>query len=625
MSDIIHLLPDHIANQIAAGEVIQRPASVVKELVENALDAGATTIQVNIKDAGKTLVQVIDDGKGMSETDARMAFERHATSKISTADDLFSLHTMGFRGEALASIAAVAHVELRTCQQGSEVGTRLSLAGSVVEEVEPDACAPGSIFSVKNLFYNVPARRKFLKSNETEFRNIIYEFERVALVNPELNLSLFHNEVQILNLPKSGLRQRILNVYGKNLNQKLLPIEATSSLVSINGFVGRPDSVKKRGALQYFFVNGRFMKHPYFHKAVMQAYDQLIPPGEQPNYFIYFQVDPVTIDVNIHPTKTEIKFENEQAIWQILSAAVKESIGMFNDVPTIDFDTEDKPEIPMFNPEEIPSASAPKISVNPGYNPFKTRSTTMAKPVGAGFPGPSSTKPEIDQNWKQLYEGLKDQDEQQHTMELFDEPEQATAAGTTANSIIAEKSPSHYQYKGKYIMTAVKSGLMIIDQHRAHVRILFEQYLKQLAERTFHSQKVLFPEVVQFPMSEKVIFEKILPEMNGMGFELEDLGGGSYAVNSVPAGLEGMNPVRLVQDMVSSAVEKGVSAMDEISQALALSLARQAAIPHGQVLSNEEMEGLVNGLFACENVNYTPDGKSVLCILQQQEIEHLLG
>ena len=627
MSDIIHLLPDSVANQIAAGEVIQRPASVVKELVENAIDAEAGEIHVLITDAGKTCIQVIDDGKGMSETDARLSFERHATSKIREAADLFALRTMGFRGEALASIAAVAEVELKTRPASEELGTRLVIAGSKVESQEAVSCPKGSNFSIKNLFFNIPARRKFLKANSTELSNILTEFERIALVHPEVAFYLYSNDTELFNLPVMPLRQRIMAVFGKKLNQQLLSVDVNTTMIKISGFVAKPETSRKKGAHQYFFVNGRYMRHPYFHKAVMDAYEQLIPAGEQISYFIYFEVDPANIDVNIHPTKTEIKFENEQAIWQILSAAVKESIGMFNDVPTIDFDTEDKPEIPMFNPEEIPSASAPKISVNPGYNPFKTRptTTTTAKPVGAGFPGPSSTKPEIDQNWEQLYEGLKDQDEQQHTMELFDEPEQATAAGTTANSIIAEKSPSHYQYKGKYIMTAVKSGLMIIDQHRAHVRILFEQYLKQLAERTFHSQKVLFPEVVQFPMSEKVIFEKILPEMNGMGFELEDLGGGSYAVNSVPAGLEGMNPVRLVQDMVSSAVEKGVSAMDEINQALALSLARQAAIPHGQVLSNEEMEGLVNGLFACENVNYTPDGKSVLCILQQQEIEHLLG
>ena len=549
--------------------------------------------------------------------------ERHATSKIREAADLFALRTMGFRGEALASIAAVAEVELKTRPASEELGTRLLIAGSKVEGQEAVSCPKGSNFSIKNLFFNIPARRKFLKANSTELSNILTEFERIALVHPEVAFYLYSNDTELFNLPVMPLRQRIMAVFGKKLNQQLLSVDVNTTMIKISGFVAKPETSRKKGAHQYFFVNGRYMRHPYFHKAVMDAYEQLIPAGEQISYFIYFEVDPANIDVNIHPTKTEIKFENEQAIWQILSASVKESIGMFNDVPTIDFDTEDKPDIPVYNPEMSTAAAAPKISLNPGYNPFKSSSSTGAVPMGAGFSVPKS-KPQVDDKWEQLYEGLKDQDDVQgmeQTMVFSGDSSQ----DNTPDSIIAEKSPAHYQYKGKYIMTAVKSGLMIIDQHRAHVRVLFEQYLRQLADRTFHSQKVLFPEVVQFPMSEKVIFEKILPEMESMGFELEDLGGGSYAVNSVPGGLEGLNPLKLVQDMVSSAVEKGVSAIDEINQTLALSLARQAAIPQGQILSNEEMEGLVNDLFACQNVNYTPDGKSVLCILRQQEIEHLLG
>ena len=621
MSDIIQLLPDSVANQIAAGEVIQRPASVIKELVENAVDAGAKNIHVTVTDAGRTNIQVIDDGKGMSETDARLAFERHSTSKIRKADDLFALHTMGFRGEALASIASVAQVELKSRQETDEIGTLIYISGSKLERQEPCSCPVGSIFSVSNIFYNVPARRKFLKSNSTELNNILAAFERIALVNPQITFTLHSNGTEVFNLRAANLRQRILDVFGKRFNQELLPVNVDTTMCKVSGFVGKPESARKKGVHQFFFVNGRYMKHPYFNKAVMTAYDRLVPQGEQVPYFLYFEVDPKDIDVNIHPTKTEIKFENDQAIWQILSAAVKESIGMFNDVPTIDFDTEDKPDIPVYNPEVAPGAPAPKIRLNPGYNPFKASSSV---PSSANFSS-AKAKPQVDENWEQLYEGLKDQSQEQEqelSMNLFDEE---PAQENTPDSLIAEKSPAHYQYKGKYIMTAVKSGLMIIDQHRAHVRILFEQYLRQLNERTFHSQKVLFPEVVQFPMSEKVIFEKILPEMNHMGFELEDLGGGSYAVNSVPAGLEGVNPVKLVQDMVASTLDKGVSALDEINRELALSLARHAAIPHGQVLSNEEMEALVNGLFACENVNYTPDGKSVLCILRQQEIEHLLG
>lgn len=620
MSDIIQLLPDSVANQIAAGEVIQRPASVIKELVENAVDAGAKNIQVAVLDAGRTNIQVIDDGKGMSETDARLAFERHSTSKIRQAEDLFDLHTMGFRGEALASIAAVAQIELKSRQESDEVGTKINISGSRFEKQEPCACPVGSMFTVSNIFYNVPARRKFLKSNSTELNNILTAFERIALVYPQISFSLHSNGSEVFNLRAGNLRQRIVDVFGKRFNQELLPVNVETTMCKITGFVGKPESARKKGVHQFFFVNGRYMKHPYFNKAVLAAYDRLVPQGEQVPYFLYFDVDPQDIDVNIHPTKTEIKFENDQAIWQILSASVKESIGMFNDVPTIDFDTEDKPDIPVYNPEVQPMAAAPKISLNPGYNPFKTFSSSGASPSSAV----PHSKPKVDSQWEQIYEGLKDQgQDQEHEMPLFENEE--TIQAESPSSILAEKSPAHYQYKGKYIMTAVKSGLMIIDQHRAHVRILFEQYLQQLKDRTFHSQKVLFPEVLQLAVSDRVMFEKLLPEMQEMGFELEDLGGGSYAVNSVPAGLDGLNPVKLVQDMIASAKEQGVTAIEEINRNLALSLARHAAIPQGQVLSNDEMENLVNTLFACENVNYTPDGKSVLCILQQDEIEHLLG
>ena len=613
MSDIIQLLPDSVANQIAAGEVIQRPASVIKELVENSVDAGAKNIDVAVVDAGRTSIQVIDDGKGMSETDARLAFERHATSKIRQAEDLFNLHTNGFRGEALASIAAVAQVVLKSRQEGEEVGTQLSISGSRFEGQEACSSSVGSVFSVNNLFYNVPARRKFLKSNSTELNNILTAFERIVLVNPQIAFTLHSNNTELFNLKAGNLRQRIIDVFGKRINQDLLPVNVETTMCKISGFVGKPEAARKKGAHQFFFVNGRYMKHPYFNKAVMTAYDRLVPQGEQVPYFLYFDVNPNDIDVNIHPTKTEIKFENEQAIWQILMAAVKESIGMFNDVPSIDFDTEDKPDIPVYNPDVASSASAPKISLNPHYNPFKS-SPSSGKPT--------AVKP-VDEQWKQLYEGLNDQDSVEREADIF-ESESETEINTS-QSILAEKSPAHYQYKGKYVMTAVKSGLMIIDQHRAHVRVLYERYLEQIQQQTSHSQKVLFPEVLQFPVSDEVILEKLLPEMSKMGFELDNLGGGSYAVNAIPTGLDGVNPLHLVQDMVFSAKEKGVKVLDEVHQSLALTLARNAAIPQGQVLSNEEMETLVNDLFACSNVNYTPDGKNVLCILKQQEIEHLLG
>ncbi len=617
MSDIIHLLPDSIANQIAAGEVIQRPASVVKELVENAVDAGAGHIQVNIKDAGRTLVQVIDDGKGMSETDARMAFERHATSKISTADDLFSLHTMGFRGEALASIVAVSQVELRTRLKGAELGTHLVFTGSELESIEPDACTEGSIFSVKNLFFNVPARRKFLKSNETEFRNIINEFERIALVNPQVALSLYHNDTEIFNLPESGLRQRIINVYGKTLNQKLLSVDAHSSLVTISGFVGRPDSAKKRGALQYFFVNGRFMKHPYFHKAVMQAYEQLIPAGEQPNYFIYFTLDPATIDVNIHPTKTEIKFENEQPIWQILMAATREALAKSSAIPTIDFDVEGAIDIPVYNPvKEATPYKAPRVQVDSGYNPFETS---------------SYKKPEFD--WSKLYNdfeedraAVRQNPELTETFLASDISEPVieadeVAVRETSDSLFNNVSTPCYQYKGKYIITSLKSGLALIEQHRAHVRILFDQYVANIRQRQGASQQVLFPEIVEFTAGEAAVLPTLLEDMQFIGFDLTNLGNNSYAINGLPAGVENLDPVSLIRNMVDRAIETGCEVHEEICDSLALSLAKAAAIRPGKILSGEEMDNLLASLFSCQESNLTPDGKTIISKLTDEELE----
>lgn len=624
MSDIIHLLPDSIANQIAAGEVIQRPASVVKELVENAIDAGAGHIQVNIKDAGRTLIQVIDDGKGMSETDARMAFERHATSKISSAEDLFSLHTMGFRGEALASIAAVAHVELRTRLQGSELGTKLSMAGSTLQDIEPDACTEGSIFSIKNLFFNVPARRKFLKSNETEFRNIINEFERIALVNPQVALGLNHNDTEIFNLPESGLRQRIINVYGKSLNQKLLSVDAQSSLVTISGFVGRPDSAKKRGALQYFFVNGRFMKHPYFHKAVMQAYEQLIPSGEQPNYFIYFTLDPSTIDVNIHPTKTEIKFENEQPIWQILMAATREALAKSSAIPTIDFDVEDAIDIPVYNPvKEADGFKAPSVQLDSGYNPFKSSSSSYAPPSSS-----SPKKSEFD--WSQLYQGFEsDRDAVRKDLEMMGEvldTEQEELAepvkmAVGGEALFAETATPCYQYKGRYIITALKSGLALIDQHRAHVRILFDQYLNNIRQQKGASQQVLFPEIIEFTAAEAAVLPVLLEDMRFIGFDLSNLGNNSYAINGLPAGLENVDQIVLIKDIVSRAIETGCEVHEEICESIALALAKAAAIRPGKVMSADEMDHLIATLFSCPDSNLTPDGKTIVSMLTDEELE----
>lgn len=601
MTDVIHLLPDSVANQIAAGEVIQRPASVIKELVENAVDASATSIHVIVVDAGRTSIQVIDDGKGMSETDARLSFERHATSKISKADDLFALRSMGFRGEALASIAAVAQVELLTRREEDEIGTHLMLAGSRITSQEPASCPVGSNFKVENLFFNVPARRKFLKSNATELSNILAAFERIVLVYPDIHFTLHHNGAELLNLKRGTLRQRITDVFGKQYSQDLLPVEVQTAICRITGFVGKPESARKKGGHDYFFVNGRYMRHPYFHKAVQNAYDRLLPEGFQVPYFLYFDVDPAEIDVNIHPTKTEIKFQNEQAVWQILLAAVRDAIGKFCEVPAIDFDVQGSPDIPVFDPSR--HVAPPQPSYNADYNPFK--------------------KPFVPQGWTELYEpAARVVSQQSADPTLFGDADAAPLDVASSTPII-EKSPSHYQYKGRYLMTAVKSGLMVIDQYRADVRIRYEQYMAQFDQHTANTQRLLFPEAVQLAPSDAVTLEQIIPDLTAMGFDVSSLGGHSFAVNGLPAGLEGLDPTSLLQQLVADAASD--VSLSDVHARLALSLARSAAIPYGQVLSNDEMERLINDLFSCSNVNYTPDGKAILCILPQTDIEHLLG
>jgi DNA mismatch repair protein MutL len=634
MSDIIHLLPDHIANQIAAGEVIQRPASVVKELMENSIDAGAATVAVHIKDAGRTLIQVIDDGKGMSETDARMAFERHATSKIASVDDLFSLRTMGFRGEALASIAAVAQVELRTRAKGGEMGVRLSISASAIDDVTPDVCNEGSVFSVKNLFYNVPARRKFLKSNETEFRHILTEFERVALVHPEISFTLRHGDSPVFELPASGLRQRVVDVFGKGINRKLLSVDADTSLINIRGFVGRLDSVKKHG-LQYFFVNGRYMRHPYFHKAVMQAYDQMIPAGETPDYFIYISVDPSTIDVNIHPTKTEIKFENERPIWQILFSSVRESLAISNSIPVIKFDAKSVIDIPVYNPsqEALAGIKPPELTVNKDYNPFRE----------------TDGRRSLD-DWETLYEGFESERNaillpdkafpdgdvsavppagrgSEPVMPEFPSDVSAQESkrpdflhGADGEGMFLSVSNPCFQYKNRYIITPLKSGLVIIDQHRAHIRILYERYIRQIIRRKAVSQKLLFPEMVEFTASEASALSSLADEIRFLGFDLVHMGANSYAVHGTPANISGVNPAKLVKDIVASAMERSVSEVDKSHERMALSLARAMAIPAGKTLPLEEMETLVASLFAIPSYGITPDGLHVLTMISDEEL-----
>ena len=627
MADIIQLLPDSVANQIAAGEVIQRPASVIKELVENALDAGATKINIIVVDAGRTCIQVIDNGRGMSETDARLSFERHATSKIRKADDLFALRSMGFRGEALASIAAVAQVELLTRTASEEVGTQINISGSKVLSQEPAACPVGSNFKVENLFFNVPARRKFLKSNATELSNILTAVERIALAYPDIHFTLHHNGAELLNLKPGPLRQRITDMLGKQLATELLPVDVKTAICSIHGFVTKPQAARKKAGADYFFVNGRYMRHPYFHKAVITAYERLIAEGMQPPYMLYFDVEPGDIDVNIHPTKTEIKFENEQAIFQILLAGVRDAIGRFCEIPTIDFDTTGRPEIPVFTSGQD-FVAPPKVQYNPSYNPFDAPH--------------ASRQPKVPSEWESLYEGLDDSDTaplpetaapddgpdlfSQSPDMLGQSPDLfSQGTGTLGQSPVEplEKSPLHYQYKGRYIMTAVKSGLMVIDQQRASLRILYDKYLEQQQSRAVGTQKLLFPETIQFTANEAVIFASVQPVLSALGFDLADLGGNTWAVNGIPTGIEGLDPVALLRSMLADAVEKGSVSAGEIHATVALSLARSAAVPYGQVLNNEEMENLLNQLFSCTNVNYTPDGKTILYILPQQDIERM--
>lgn len=612
MKDIIQLLPDSVANQIAAGEVIQRPASVIKELVENSVDAGATKIIVVVTDAGRTSIQVIDDGKGMTETDARLAFERHATSKISKAEDLFNLHTMGFRGEALASVAAVAQVELKTRTVDNEVGTCLSIAGSKVTGQEPVACAVGSIFKIDNLFYNVPARRKFLKSNATELNNIMTAYERIVLVYPEIEFQLISNGTELINLHKGTVRHRVAELFGKKLAQDLLPVEVETSMCRITGFVGKPESARKKASHEYFFVNGRYMKHPYFHKAVQSAFERMVPVGMHVPYFIYFEVEPTDIDVNIHPTKTEIKFENEQVIWQILTAAVKDALGKFCEVPTIDFDTEGKPEIPVLGNDNY-NIMQPATTFSPTYNPFNVHHENRQAPHDG---------------WQQMYDVLDNtmKEKPMESTNLFDDDQSVVECESKVTTLaVEEKSPSHYQYKGKYIMTAVKSGLMIIDQHRADVRIKYEHYLAQMTSQTSRTQKILFPELIQFSPSEAVVADKLMLEMSAIGYQLENLGHNAYSLNGVPAGLEGVNHSVLLHEIVIDAAEGISNGAEAIRKSIALTMAQRSAVTEGEVLNNMEMENIVNQLFGCSNVNYTPDGKTILCIFAQKDIEQLMG
>lgn len=639
MSDIIRLLPDSVANQIAAGEVIQRPSSVVKELVENSVDAGATDIQIIIRDAGRTLIQVVDNGKGMSDTDARMAFERHATSKIQEAADLFSLHTMGFRGEALASIAAVAQVDLRTMLQGAEIGTRLIINGSEVESQQPEACAPGSNMMVKNLFFNVPARRKFLKKDSVELSNLLREFERLALVNNTIDFTLIHNDSVLHKMRGSTLKQRIVDLFGHSLDRQLLPVNTDTSIVRIEGFVGLPDHARKRNALQYLFVNGRHMRHPYFHKAVLQCYEELIKSDEQPNYFLYFTVDPDSIDVNIHPTKNEIKFENEAAIWQIITAAVKEALGRYNAMPGIDFDTQDAPEIPVFDPAAQASVN---IELDSNYNPFDMPADNGAEPASQSSVSARGTRVASSlPDWEKMYADFASRRGDSLAPEPVLESD-VQVKGSALNDLMASadeeavlpemdapivayqpRDGAGIQVKNRYILTPAKSGVMVVDQHRAHLKVLYERYMSMWRTGDFVGQNLLFPEVLRLTAAQTAILEGLLDELGAIGFDLVPLGDNDWSICGVPSVLSHANPVETVMQILDSAETGGENGTDAVRRRVALSMARAEAVKNGSPLSSSEREQLLADLFALPAPNYTPDGLLIISIISLEKLAEL--
>lgn len=653
MSDIIQLLPDSVANQIAAGEVIQRPASIIKELVENSLDAGASHIQVVVEDAGKTLVQVIDNGSGMSATDARLSFERHATSKIKKATDLFALRTMGFRGEALASIAAVAQVELRTRKEGEELGTSICIEGSKLVSQEAISCPIGANFAVKNLFFNIPARRKFLKSNQTELTNILTEFERIALAHPEVKFTIHSAQSVLMDLPQGNFRQRIVSIFGRKIDAQLVPIHTDTTLAKIKGFVGTPTASKKKNAHQYMFVNGRYMRHPYFAKAIQTAYDRLIPEGQQVPFFINFEVDPARIDVNIHPTKTEIKFEDDSAIFQILLASVREALGKSGAIPALDFDVEGRPDIPPMRFEGESDITPPQIHINTSFNPFATENpfTTenadrhVGKNASKGnYQGNStfdssferSGRPAVSHNatnWQQVYDEAKkssnhlfpdddtllstqaDNKEQESDTPLFDvlpSAEQASVTSTLTNEFL--------QYHGRYIVTPLNAGLALIDQHRAHTRIIYERLMRQLKTQQAPSQRLLFPEMLTVPLSEAIVLEEIMPQLQHVGFDISPLGQGSFSILAMPLGAEGMKPAELVGSILADAVTGEAQAADTVAHLIAASLAQKIAMPVGQALCNEDMKELTEQLFTCQTPQLTPNGFPTIIMLNPENM-----
>jgi len=597
-------------NQIAAGEVIQRPASVVKELMENAVDAEASEIKVILKDAGKTYIQIIDNGWGMSDTDARLAFERHSTSKIKQADDLFSIHTMGFRGEALASIAAISHLDLKTRSAKEEIGTSLRIEGSKVIEQEPAQCPQGSNFTIKNLFFNVPARRKFLKKDTTELNNAIREFVRVAMAYPHIAFTFIHNDHILYKLKAENFGQRIVGVFGKNIKENLIPVKTETRIVNIYGYIGHPEKAKKRSGEQFFFVNNRYMKNPYLYKAVLEAYEKLIPHGAIPAFFLRFELDPDNIDVNIHPTKTEIKFEDQQAIWQILNAAIRESLGKHNVAPSLDFDQQGNIGIPT--PRKNQQVTPPTIEVDPSFNPFDN-------PKGSGGAASQSIPQEREnlENWESLYAHFEKENEQQ-TLKFSSKATEEKNEDTEP----AQEEHRFFQFKKKYILTPVRSGLMIIHQRRAHTRILYEFYLKSSEERTGIIQKNLYPEEIELNHEEYNIITEIKDQFQRAGFEIELAGNNKIHLKGVPADIKMPKGQELIEQFFEE-YHQNKNVTESINERIAISLARASSISQNRKMEYEEMRELVDKLFACSAPNYTPEGEKIISLMQTEDIERL--
>ena len=610
MGDIIQVLPDHIANQIAAGEVVQRPASAVKELLENAIDAEADNIQLYIEDAGKSLIQVIDNGKGMSLSDARMAFERHATSKIRSTEDLFAIRSKGFRGEALASIAAIAKVDLKTKQPESELGTHLHIEGGKTLEQEPCQTPNGSIIRIQSLFYNVPARRKFLKSDKVELRHIYDEFERVAIAHPNIHFELHHNQNRVFHLPVSPLRQRIVNVFGSRMNEKLVPVQEETDVVQISGFVVKPEFAKKSKGEQFFFVNNRFIKSGFLHHAVKSAYAQLISPDQHPAYFIFLELDPGFVDVNIHPTKTEIKFEDERTIHAILNSTVKKSLGQFNLKPTLDFEQDpDLVEMQNRKPDRIVE---PKIEVDPTYNPFSSKSE---KPTTGHYPPPRPDKKARDQ-WDQMLESAMNQEDQASSNAIHAE-----------SKINFDETDDHQSEKlfiqlhRKYILTKLNSGYIVLHQQRAHERVLYEKFRQAYENTRATSQQLLFQQPIEMAPGQAETLSEHLEEIRRMGFDIEPFGSNAFIVNGVPHGMQAGDLQSIFEKFVDQAQHSSENLQNDSAHTMALLLAKSLSIKPGKRLDRAEMINLAEQLFVCQSPAHSPTGKNTMITLDADELD----